>query len=540
MSVKGISVPSAGGAFVKRSQVPPVSMPRSVVDLSRGHKTSMDAGLVVPLLVEEILPGDTMQVRATVLARLSTLLYPLMDNLYMDLHYFFVPWRLVWANTRKFFGEQDNPADSISYLIPEISALLITLNPKNLADYMGINPYLSGQQRWNALQVRGYKRIWNEHYRDQNLQNSVPYSTGDGPDTLNNAYVEVLPRNKRGDRFTLALPWPQKGALPVSFLPNSVQVEGTGAAPLFDQVSGATPKTNFRLITGAATSVIYGSGGNATTVGDIAFRADTLAGLKVDFEDLGIATINGFRQAYAMQVYLERNARHGTRYPEYLKGQWGVTSSDARLQRTEYLGGSSAPLVVSAVTQQSAKDPGVNSLGDLGGVGVIAHHGGGIVKSFEEHGYLYCMASIRADLNYQHGLPRQFSRRTVFDVANPAFANIGEQPILNKEIWYDGEGVGNPNGVFGYEERFAEYKSSYSILTGNMRSLATDSYDVWHVAQEFAVQPTLGDTFIRENPAVDRTIATPFVDQFIIDAYFNIRAARVLPLWGVPGLAGRF
>lgn len=538
MSVKGIKVPSPGGAFVKRSQIPPVSMPRSVFDMTRGHKTSMDSGVLVPLLVEPILPGDTLRVKATVLARLSTLLYPLMDNLYLDIHFFFVPWRLVWTNTERFFGQQNDPSDSVAYSIPEFSASL-TSNVLGLADYFGINMYGSTARKFNALQVRGYQRIWNEHYRDENLQNSVVVDMGDGPQSQVGA-LDLLPRNKRGDYFTLALPWPQKGAIPVSFLPDGVTVASTGAAPTFDQITGATPITNRKWGTSAGGSAVSLQGGAATTAGDIAFRVGGVSGLKVDFATLGVATINAFRQAYAMQVYLERNARGGTRYPEYLKSQWGVTSSDARLQRTEYLGGASAPVIVSPIAQQSAKTPNTNSLGDLGGVGTVTHHGAGFVRSFEEHGYVYALASVRADLNYQAGIPRQFKYRTLFDIPNPAFANIGEQAVYNYEIWYDGETSGNPYGIFGYQERYAEWKQSYSILTGNMRSQAVNSYDVWHVAQEFGALPTLGDTFIRENPAVDRVIATPFTDQWIVDALFEIKAARCLPLFGVPGLAGRF
>lgn len=527
-------VPSAGGAFVKRSQIPPVSMPRSVFDLSRGHKTSLDAGLVIPLLVEEVLPGDTFRVKATVLARLATLLYPLMDNIYMDLHWFYVPMRLVWDKTEKFFGQQDNPGDSTSYTIPQFTSSVAGYAMK-LSDYMGINPYTTGNVQFNSLQARGYRRIWNEWYRDQSLQNSVPVSYGDGPDNLAQG-TELLPRNKRGDYFTLALPWPQKGTA-VSFLPDNVAVTGTGVAATFDQVTGVTPITNFKLQTtaGAVTARFSNAG---VSQGDVAFRAGTNAGLEVDFATLGVATINAFRQANAMQVYLERSARGGTRYPEYLKSQWGVTSSDARLQRTEFLGGSSAPLMVSSVSQTSAKTPGENSLGDLGATGTFAHHGSGFVKSFEEHGWVYGLVSIRADLNYQRGMPRQFFRRTVFDIAIPAFANIGEQPVYNKEIWYDGVGAYELQ-VFGYQERYAEYKQSYSILTGNMRSAAPDSYDTWHVAQAMGTQPTLGDTFIREDPDIDRVVATPFIDQFNLDSLIEIKAARCLPVWGVPGLEAR-
>lgn len=535
-AVKGIRVPSAGGAFVKRSQIPPVSMPRSVFDLSKGHKTSMDSGLVVPLYVEEVLPGDTFRVKATVLMRLATLLYPLMDNLYVDIHWFFCPWRLVWTNTEKFFGQQDNPGDSTSYTIPQFSASL-TSNLLGVADYFGINMYGVTNRQFNCLQFRAYRRIWNEWYRDENLQNSVPVSYGDGPDSQV-GQMDVLPRNKRGDYFTLALPWPQKGSTPVSFLPDDVAVTRDGGKfPTFMNNSGSVANVALNVDpAGGLNPAVYVSGtwGAGETV------QWNSPHLRVQFASLGIATINAFRQAYAMQVYLERNARGGTRYPEYLKSQWGVTSSDARLQRTEYLGGGSAPVIVSPVAQMSAKTPNTNSLGDLGGVGTVAHHGSGFVKSFEEHGFVFGMVSVRADLNYQAGIPRQFKRRTLFDVANPAFANIGEQAVYNYEIWYQGESTDNPNGVFGYQERFAEYKQSYSMLTGNMRSQAAASYDVWHVAQEFGALPTLGDTFIRENPAVDRVIAAPFTDQWIVDSHFEVRAARCLPLFGVPGLAGRF
>lgn len=535
-AVKGMKVPSAQGAFVKRSAVPPVSMPRSVFDLSKGHKTSLDSGLVVPLYVEEVLPGDTFRLRVTLLMRLATLLYPLMDNMYVDVHFFFCPWRLVWTNTEKFFGQQDNPGDSTSYTIPQFTASL-TSNLLGVADYFGINMYGATNRQFNALQFRAYRRIWNEWYRDENLQNSVAVSYGDGPDSqVGN--MDVLPRNKRGDYFTLALPWPQKGATPVSFLPDNVAVSST-LTPFNVQV---------RAITAADKTLVnsVGLGGQINLSGaDLASGGNSLSfgtntGLEVDFATLGIATINAFRQANAMQTYLERQARGGTRFPEHLKGQWGVTSSDARLQRTEYLGGGSAPVIVSPIAQVSAKTPNTNSLGDLGGVGAVAHHGAGFVKSFEEYGYVFGMVSVRADLNYQAGIPRQFKRRTVYDVANPAFAHIGEQPVYNYEIWYQGESTDNPNGVFGFQERYAEYKQSYSMLTGNMRSQAAASYDVWHVAQEFGALPTLGDTFIRENPAVDRVVATPFTDQWILDSHFEVRVARCLPLWGIPGLAGRF
>lgn len=529
-----MKVPSAGGAFAKRSNVPPVSMPRSVFDLSKGHKTSMDSGLVVPLWVEEVLPGDTFRVQATVLLRLATLLFPLMDNLYVDLHFFFCPWRLVWTNTAKFFGEQDNPADSTTYTIPQFDPILGS-NILGLQDYFGINPISLTNQQFNSLQWRAYRLIWNKWYRDENLQNSVSVPTGDGPDSLL-ALNDVLPRNKRGDYFTLALPWAQKGTPVMLPLSTSQPVVGAGsnAGPLFRNATSTAIQKQLQFAASAASGgVNFGAGTGSPTASTQMVWDDP--GLRVDLTSGGLATINAFRQANAMQVYLERNARGGTRYVEYLKAQWGVTSSDARLQRPEYLGGATAPLVVTPVAQLSASAANLPQ-GKLAGVGTAMHHGAGFVRSFEEHGYVFAMISVRADLNYQSGCPRQFKRRTVWDVANPAFAMIGEEPVYNYELWYKGDGTDNPSGIFGYQERFASYKQSYSMLTGNMRSASATSYDVWHVAQEFTAQPTLGDTFIRENPAVDRVVAVPFTDQWIVDSVINVRAARCLPVYGVPGL----
>lgn len=540
MSVKGIHVPSPAGAFAKRSQVPPVSMPRSLFDLSKGHKTSLDSGLIVPLWVEEVLPGDTFRVKATILMRLATLLYPLMDNLYLDVHWFFVPWRLVWTNAEKFFGAQDNPADSVSYSIPQFTATLGT-NLLGVLDYFGINTYTTTNIQVNSLQWRGYRRIWNEWYRDENLQNSVTVPLGDGPDTMT-GNIDLLPRNKRGDYFTTALPWPQKGSTAVTMFPGAyvpIVVDAAGNGPTFKHVGGGGAAGGLLTATSTAdapTVTITSPTGTWNAGEQLQWESPHLIG---DVNGAVGMTVNAFRNAYAMQVYLERNARGGTRYTEYLLHQWGVHSSDARLQRTEYLGGATAPVMVSPIVQQSASEANMPQ-GTLTGVGSLSHHGAGFVKSFEEHGFVYCLISVRADLNYQRGVPRQFKRRTLYDVANPAFANIGEQAVYNYEIWYDGETSGTPTGVFGYQERFADYKQSYSMLTGNMRSQATASYDVWHVAQEFASLPTLGDTFIREVPAVDRVVATPFTDQWILDSMFDVKVARCLPTWGVPGLAGRF
>lgn len=532
--IPNLRVPSAGGAVAKRSHVPPVAKPRSTFDLSFGHKTTMDTGYLVPLLMKEVLPGDTWNVRMTAFARLLTLVNPIMDNIFFETHFFFVPWRLVWDNTEKFFGEQANPGDSIAYTIPKSTSLLFT-DAKSLIDYFGINPVITGTHVVNVLPFRAYRKIWNDWYRDENLQNSATYSTGDGPEALT-SLKDVLKRGKRGDYFTLALPWPQKQVASVSFLPDNVPVVSNGLAPTFRDLAG-TNYSGRTLNSVAASNAVNFSG--AAIGGAFAARFDSVTGLETDFASNALATINAFRQAYAIQVYLEMNARGGTRYPEYLHAHWGVTSSDARLQRAEFLGGGRTPVNVSAVAQTSATDPTLTPQGNLSGVGTAAAQGHGFVKSFEEHGFVFCIASFRSDMSYQYGAERVWFRSTLYDVADPAFANLGEQAVLQREIWYDG--TAGDSTVFGYQERYAEYKQSYNMITGNMRSQSPDSFDLWHVAQEYGVAPVLNSTFIVEPDAnVDRVIAVPDVDQWLVDAYFKCIVARCLPVFGVPGLAGRF
>lgn len=525
-------VPPPSGGVVRRSDIPPVTHPRSVFPLPYRHKSTMNTGKVYPVLCAEVLPGDTWKCKATVLARLTTLLFPIMDDLWMDMHVFFVPWRLVWDNTEKFFGQQANPADSVAFTIPQSTSAFIQKG--SIMDYMGVTPWNANPGVMNVLQGRGYFVIWNAWYRDQNIQNSVAVSTGDGPDVISTG-MDPLPRGKRGDRFTRALPWPQKGAA-VSFLPDDVPVSqaSTGfVSPTFKN-TGVSGGVLHALSTAEAPGVgVTSPTGSWTASQTLAWDNPNLV---VDFATLGVATINAWRLAYATQGYYERQGRGGTFYPQYLKRGWGVTSSDARLQRPEFINGASRMVLVSPIAQQSATDAAVSPQGNLSGVAAGFMDDFGFVQSFEEHGFLYVMLSFRSDYTYQQGIPRQFFRRTVFDVADPAFAHIGDQPIYQKELFWTGT---NTSDVFGYEGRYDEYRHGYSWCSADMRTdVGADSFDAWHLAQHFVGVPTLNSGFIEENPPMDRILALDMSEsyQWIVDMKFDCQVARCLPLYGVPSV----
>lgn len=529
--VPGMRVPPPSGAIARRSDIPPVSHPRSVFPMVFRHKSSMNTGKVYPVLCAEVLPGDTWKMRSTILSRLTTLLFPIMDDLWMDVHVFFEPWRLIWENTEKFFGQQANPADSVAFTIPQTGSGF--MQKGCVQDYMGATPWTTNPGVVNALQVRGYEDIWNKWYRDQNTQNSVAVSTGDGPDAIT-GHVP-LPRGKRGDRFTRALPWPQKGTA-VSFLPDNVAVTPNSVAIPKFRNAGSTVTGGELFATATNTSPPVGV---TSPVGDWTVSQSLVwdqPNLEVDFATLGVATINAWRMAYATQGYLERQGRGGTFYPQYLKRGWGVTSSDARLQRPEFITGASRMVMVSPIAQQSASDPAVTPQGNLSGVAAGFADDIGFVQSFEEHGFLYVMVSFRSDYTYQEGIQRQWFRRTVYDVADPAFAHIGDQPIYQKELFWDGS---NNSQVFGYEGRYDEYRHGYSWCSADMRSQAgAQSFDAWHLAQEFGTAPTLNAAFIEENPPMDRILAVDMSVsyQWIVDMKFDCEVARVLPLHGVPSM----
>lgn len=511
------------------SQVPQARIPRSSFNRSHGFKTTFDAGYLIPVFVDEALPGDTFNLRMSCFARLATPIVPFMDNVFCDSFFFAVPIRLIWDNWQKFNGEQVNPGDSTDYLVPEMTAPEGGYGVHSLSDYFGLPTGVAGFSHV-SLWHRAYNLIWNEWFRDQNLQDSVVVDKDDGPDNPSD-YV-LLRRGKRHDYFTSCLPWPQKGDSVALPLGTSAPVVSDGRVPLFDGTGAASGR---KLQWWAGDPNIKYSGGTVGVDQDIKFGSVT--GLETDLSDATAATINALRQAFQLQKLYERDARGGTRYTEIIRAHFGVISPDARMQRPEYLGGGSTRVNVHPIAQTSSTDA-TTPQGNLAGIGTFSASGHGFTKSFTEHCVLIGLVSVRADLNYQQGLNRMFSRSTRWDFYWPALSHIGEQAVLNKEIFT--QGTSADEDVFGYQERYAEYRYKPSLITGKFRSTVAGSLDIWHLAQEFENVPVLDSEFIQEDPPLDRVIATPNEPHFLFDAYFNLITARPMPVYSVPGLIDHF
>ena len=524
------------------SMVPRAEIPRSSFDMETAHKTTFDAGFLVPVYVDEVLPGDTFRLNMTAFCRLATPLFPIMDNMVMDSFFFFVPNRLVWNNWKKFMGEQDNPGDSISYVIPQVTCPAGGYAVNSLQDYFGLPTVgvLAGGATvsHNTLFLRAYNLIWNEWFRDQNLQNSVVVDKDDGPDAPGD-YV-LLRRGKRHDYFTACLPWPQKGNTAVSLpLGTSAPVVSSGTSV---QIRGLTGNM-VGVAAQAAPGAINTTG--PTTAGGINFGAagTTTTGLYADLSAATAATINQLRQSFQIQKLLERDARGGTRYTEIVRAHFGVISPDARLQRPEYLGGGSTPININPIAQTSASNitGSTTPAGNLSAMGTALARNHGFTQSFTEHGMIIGLVSVRADLTYQQGLRKMWSRSTRYDFYFPAFAMLGEQAVLNKELYIRGDA--NDNLVFGYQERWAEYRHHPSQISGLFKSTSAGTIDPWHLSQRFTALPTLNATFIQDTPPVSRIVAVGAAangQQFLFDSFFKIRAARPMPMYSVPGLIDHF
>lgn len=522
----------------------PVSVtPRAMFDRSYTHKTTIDFDYLYPVHFDEINPNETVTFNPALFGRLASPYFPIMDNMYLEWFSFWIPMRLIWDNTRKFFGEQTNPGDSIDYTIPYCAATASTgYTELSLADYFAL-PTKVPDYHHIAAPFRCYSLVWNHWFRDQNLQNSVTVSTADGaPDTTTSKVL--LKRGKRFDYFTSLLTSPQKSTDGAVSLPLGTSAPIYGTSMDFDGVEDSANYAQIR----------NGAGGSASlrrlaTTGTFLFGGSTTSGsgeLKVDLTEATAATIIELRTAMAVQSLLELDSRAGTRYSEIIYSTYGCIAPDISW-RPEFLGSGSSRINVNAVPQTS--NDGTNgSVGKLGAMGTVSANGDGSwTKSFTEHGYVLTVAAARADITYQQGLQRTMSRSTRYDFLYPILQNIGDQPVYIKEIYTQNPttdtgstGTYDNDRVFGYAERYAELKYNPNRITGLFRSNCTSSLEAWHLSEEFASLPGLNSTFITSNTPVDRAIVNTSEPHLLLDCFFEIKHARPMQVWSIPGMGARF
>lgn len=498
------------------------NIPRSRFNGSWTRKTAFDAGYLVPFLVDEILPGDHMRYSVTAYLRMATPLFPLFDNQRIDTFFFYVPTRILWTAWKRFMGEQQTPASSIDFTIPQIEAPAAGYLVGSLFDHFGL-PVLNQPFTHSALPLRAYNLIYNEWFRDQNLIDSATQLTADGPDP--ESIYTLRRRAKSHDYFTTALPWPQKFTAPTIPLGGRVDVRATtSTTPVGAYSENLAAYREFDTLAG--TTVLFGAGPAAID-----------QRLFVDMATAAGVSVNVFRQAFLVQQLLERDARGGTRYVEILKSHFGVTSPDFRLQRPEYIGGGQSPLQITPVAQ-TAPTAGV-PVGALGAAGTgVGQHSASYAAT--EHGYIIGLINIRTELSYSQGIPRMWSRNTRYDFYWPSIAQLGEQAILRQEIYADPATL---TVVFGYQEAWHSYRTRYSESTGLMRPGLPSTLDNWHLGQFFSTAPLLNQTFIEDNPPMARVLAAGELavnQQYLADILISREAVRPIPAFGTPALLGRF
>lgn len=506
------------------AQGPQAKIPRSKFNRDSNLHTTIDAGDLVPIFLDEMVPGDTFIMRDHVFGRLATPLKPLMDNLYLDTFYFFVPTRLVQDNWERVMGAKATPTDTTEYLCPSI--VINNAPTGSIYDYLGLPTKVAANITVNANPLRCYNLIYNEWFRDGNLQQPVLEFKDDGPD-LQSEYT-LLKRGKRHDYFTSCLPSPQRGNAVTLPLGTTAPITfSSGSQGKFKVTSsGATPAIGENLSLQAGIL-------QATTSGAMSY--DPMGSLSANLSGATAATINQLREAFQVQGLFERDIQGGTRINEIIKAHYGVTTADARLQRPEYLGGNSTRIGIAPVANTSAT--ATEKQGDLAGMGVVSASGSW-TYSATEHGYIMGICSLRADLKYQQGLNRLWTRDSRLDFYHPALANLGEQAVLNEEIYT--QGTAADKQVFGYNERWSEMKYRPNMVTGKFRSNDTGSLDVWHLAQEFSSLPALNASFITEAPPMARVIAVPSEPHLLVDAYFDLDCVRPMPMYAIPGLISKF
>ena len=530
------------------AEVPRAEIPRSSFNRSHGLKTAFDADYLIPVLLDDVVPGDTVNCDMHFFGRLaSPPLFPIMDNLHMESFFFFVPYRLVWDNWEKMHGAQDDPSDSIDFTVPQMNGGN-TYVVGDLADYFGLPANINTDEGISCLPFRAYRLIWNEWFRDQNLQDSVDLVTDDGPDTNAETGFQDVPlkRGKRHDYFTSCLPSPQKGdsvglgfATDAVVLPGATEHTTTAYANRIafrDGASGAYPTSGREVLFGPTGGIEQ-----ATTSGTSGGNRVYPSNLYADLSSSSAVNINDLRLAFQTQRLLERDARSGTRYNEMILAHFGVTVPDFRVQRPEFLGGGSSPVNITPVAQTTYQGTQTieDAKGALSGFGTVSGRHG-FTKSFTEHGMLIGLVNVRGDITYQQGIDRYWKKDSRYDFYYPVLAQIGEQSVPSYEIYYDG--TANDDNIFGYQERYAEYRYKPSRLTGIMRSNVAGTLESWHLSEDFASRPTLGSSFIESNTGtpLDRALSVPSEPHMICDFYFEYKWARPMPVYGVPGNLDHF